>query len=85
MNFFVFRFCVKKLKMETLVADSNIQIPDICKLSIIPESFAGIQTGSIIDVAPSNTLKNATTVCVIRNMYVCLCVCVCGGGVNVGF
>ena len=75
----------KKLKMETLVADSNIQIPDICKLSIIPESFAGIQTGSIIDVAPSNTLKNATTVCVIRNMYVCLCVCVCGGGVNVGF
>ena len=52
----------KKLKMETLVSDSTIQILDICKLSIIPDSFAGIQSGSIIDVAPANTLKNATTV-----------------------
>ena len=52
----------KKLKMETLVSNSNIQIPDVCKLSIIPDSFAGLQSGSIIDVAPANTLKNATTV-----------------------
>ena len=52
----------KKLKMETLVSDSTIQVLDICKLSIIPDSFAGIQSGSIIDVAPANTLKNATTV-----------------------
>ena len=62
---FKFKCCCdkkKKLKMETLVSDSNIQIPDICKLSIVPDSFAGLQSGSIIDVAPSNTLKNATTV-----------------------
>ena len=52
----------KQLKMETLVSDSTIQILDICKLSIIPDSFAGLQSGSIIDVAPANTLKNATTV-----------------------
>ena len=63
--FFNFKCCCdkeKKLKMETLVSDSTIQILDICKLSIIPDSFAGIQSGSIIDVAPANTLKNATTV-----------------------
>ena len=51
--------------METLVSDSTIQILDICKLSIIPDSFAGIQSGSIIDVAPANTLKNATTVWIL--------------------
>ena len=64
--FFNFKCCCdkekKKLKMETLVSDSTIQVLDICKLSIIPDSFAGIQSGSIIDVAPANTLKNATTV-----------------------
>ena len=48
--------------METLVNDSTIQVPDVVRLSIIPDSFAGIMSNGKIDVAPSNSLKNATTV-----------------------
>lgn len=48
--------------METLVSDSKIEIPEICRLAVIPESYAGIQSGAISDIPTSNTLKNATTV-----------------------
>ena len=48
--------------METLVNDSTIQVPDVVRLSIIPDSFAGIMSSGKIDIAPANSLKNATTV-----------------------
>ena len=44
--------------MEMLV-DSDINVPDVCKINLLPSNYAGIVGSHRVEISPSNSLKNA--------------------------
>ena len=42
-----------------MLVDSEISVPNICKISLLPPNYAGIIGSHRVEIAPSNSLKNA--------------------------
>lgn len=42
-----------------MLVDSEINVPNICKISLLPPNYAGIVGSHRVEIAPSNSLKNA--------------------------
>ena len=42
-----------------MIVDSEISVPDICKVSLLPSNYAGVIGSHRVEISPSNSLKNA--------------------------